>query len=180
MATNSLNALLTYKELVNLVHDTKWHVYDITGADWPKTITVTRLINSALYFSKWYDDGTSTHNNTAAREHNIAIEFYFVYYYMNYFSSPVFCIDVDIQQYLENSGNPLMRDRHFLFMMYNGTEYKDVMICAQTELSTYSSYSDRYELKFILNSFSPISANYLKDSTNAHIVYRLQVKEMQV
>lgn len=175
MATNSENALLTYKELVGLYHDTRWKVYDITGDSWPITIMVSRQINSNANngYCKWYP---YTIGNQAT-EYPVAIEFYFIYYYDHYFTSPVFCIDVDIAQYPENASNPLLRDRHCLFMMYNGTEYKDVMICAQTELAQRTG--GKYELDLKLNSFSPIATNYLQQSTNAHVVFRCQVKELQ-
>ena len=173
MATNSENALLTYKELVGLYHDTKWVVCNITGKSWPITIKVSRSINSTTNYCKWYP---YTAGNVAT-EYPVAIEFYFIYYYQNYFTSPVFCIDVDVAQYPEDTGNPQTRDRHCLFLMFNGTDYKDVMICAQTELSQMSN--GKYELDFKLNSFSPISTNYLQQSTNAHVVFRCQVKELQ-
>ena len=177
MATNSENALLTYKELVGLYHDTKWNVYDITGKSWPITIKVSRSINSTTNYCKWYPYTAQK----LATEYNVAIEFYFIYYYQNYFTSPVFCIDTDVAQYPENNLNPENRDRHCLFQMYTNTEsgytIKEVMICAQTELSQLSN--GKWELDFKLNSFSPISTNYLQQSTNAHVVFRCQVKELQ-
>lgn len=173
MATNSENALLTYKELVGLVHDTKWVIHNITGSSWPITIPVSYRINSSTNYCKWYSYAAGN----VATEYPIAIEFYFVYYYQNYFTSPVFCINTDIAQD-DNSNSVLLKDRHCVFKMFIGTDYTDVNICTVTELSQLPG--NKLQLEFKLNTFSPISNNYLQQSTNAHVVFRCQVKELQV
>ena len=172
MATNSVNALLTYKEIVGLYHDTKWCDIDITGEAWPYTLSISSylMINEA----RWHEQGIP-----AGNEYIHAFEFYFVYYYQHHFSTPVFCLNCDIG--IQGTGGQnyyyyvFPKDRHFLFQMIMADGIKDVNICTQLGY-TLSGSSLTYN--FILNTFSPINANYLRDAESCHLLWRCQLREL--